>query len=283
MISRLARLFRPESRPLPPRSPSLEYLPNTIGDRKRDLKLGSMLPHRNAFGDFHPDMPLHPATSRPMTGVEAAAARDFKARYEALGCSAERAGQRDKFDALEYKQTYRREGGSIVPNQPELIYGTEWGIPSQPGLFPAGTVADIHSHPNVPRPGNNIPSETDHRSAHRARTNALHREGTRLDGCMMYDPVSDAFFGYTGAPTGPRGQLEYQRLYDPFPGPSAPAQRPLPALPGQGNVPGTPDGASPASSLAGRHGHGSQETGRAQSPAPSLPESTSEGRAEIGH
>lgn len=276
MIGRFTRLFRPDPRPAPPRSPSLEYLPRTTADRKRDVKLGSLLPHRETFGEFHPDMPHHPANSRPMTGEEAAAARDFKARYEALGRSAERAGERDRFDALEYKQTYRREGDQIAPNQPGLIFGSEWGIRRQPGLYPAGTVVDIHSHPNIPRPGNNIPSETDHRSAHQVRTNALNREGTDLNGCLMYDPVSDAFFGYSGAPSGPRGQLEYQRLYDPFPAPVDPAGKALPALPGQGNAQGT----SPASSAAAGHGRGSPEP---VSPAPSEAGLSSGGRAEAPH
>lgn len=250
MISRFKAFLRPA--PPPPRSPSLEYLPATVADRKRDLALGSMYPLRRATGVFHPDLPLHPDGYRPMTENESRAARDFKARYQALGREAEAAGRRDRFDALEYKQTYRREGDAIVANQPGLIAGTEWGIPRQSGLYPAGTVVDIHSHPNIPRPGNDIPSETDHRSAHRARTNALHRPGTSLDGCLMYDPITDAFFGYTGAPAGDRGKLAYHRLYDPFP------------APGQGNAPHTPGspawGGSPTSSVAGSRGHGALET-----------------------
>lgn len=259
MINRFARLFRPNPQPSLPRTPSLEYLPQTRTDRKRDVSLGGMLPHRQETGAFHPDMPLHPANSRPMSEAESAATRDFKARYEALGRSADQAGAKDRFDSLEYKQTYRREGDAILPNQPELIRGTEWGIHRQPGLYPAGTVVDIHSHPNLPRTGNDIPSETDHRSAHRVRTNALNREGTNLNGCLMYDPVSDAFFGYTGAPTGPRGQLEYQRLYDPFPGPA------------QGNLQGTQGGGSASSSMNAGDGH---STGSG---------SSSDGRAETGH
>ena len=259
MIARLTRLFRPNAPPPLQRTPSLDYEPRNLEARKRDLHLGSLYPLRRAVGDFHPDMPLHPAHTRPMSEDEALATRDFKARYQAKAVAAEQRGFKPAFDALEYKQTYRREGERLVPNQHDFIVGTEWGIPRQPGLFPAGTRVDIHSHPNIPRPGNNIPSEADHRSAHRNRTNALNRPGTDLPGAIMYDPVSDVFFGYTGEPTGRTGGLEYQRLYDPFPAPAGPQtarardDKDLPPVPGTGNL-GDTGGASSGPATSAGHG-----------------------------
>ncbi len=224
----------------------MDYEPVTKEARKRDLHLGAMFPLRRATGKFHPEMPTYPARTRPMTRDEADATRDFKARYQAKSDAAEARGFKPAFDALEYKQTYRREGDRMLANQPGLIVGTDWGIPHQPGLYPPGTRVDIHSHPNIPRLGNDIPSEADHRSAHRNRTNALNRPGTQLDGSLLYDPVSDAFFGYSGEPSGRHGGLEYARLYDPFPRPTG--DKPLPPLPDQGNLQDT-------SSTGGSVGH----------------------------
>ena len=172
----LGRIFRPNPTAPLHRTPSFDYDPKTLADRKRDLQLGAMYPLRRATGGLHPDMPLHPSQTRPMSREEAEATRDFKARYQAKAESAAGRGFKPAFDALEYKQTYRREGDAVIANQTDLIVGTPWGIKHQLGLFPAGTCVDIHSHPNVPRPGNNVPSEVDHRSAHRNRTNALDRK-----------------------------------------------------------------------------------------------------------
>ena len=88
--------------------------------------------------------------------------------------------------------------------------------------------------------------------------------------------MSDAFYGYSGAATGRNGELEYHRLYDPFPAPRQEGDRfpgeasgmPRPRSPGgshasssSGHV--TPGHADPdpippspgASSLAAGDGH----------------------------
>lgn len=219
MMNRFARIFRP-ARPL---YPSPEH-PQTPAGSGRSAESAGVLLRFQVPRQVHSATPADPSGTRPMTPMESEAASDFKARYEALGNSAEARGFKPAFDALEFRQTYRLVGDGAIANQEELIVATPWGFRLQSGRYPPGTCVGIHSHANLPRPGN-----------------ALHPPGTALAGSIIYDPVGDAFFRYSGGASGPGGGLEYAGLHDPDTAAGGPMEiesTSLP-LPGHGNMEAT--------------------------------------------
>jgi hypothetical protein len=195
------RIFRP-----PQRTPSLEYKPKTKDDKQVAGYYQNIRAHHNRTNTIHPDMPLGPAGSRAMTPDEAAATRIFKDQHDRVPDT-----------QVEYMQTYRREGDEIVANQQGLIQGERTRVGGVSGLYPPGSRIDIHSHPDVHKLTNSIPSDLDYLHAHHARTNKLHRPGTEMDGAIMYYPPTQTFFGYTGERVGPQRRPEFLELRDPFP------------------------------------------------------------------
>ncbi|MDB5106029.1 MAG: hypothetical protein JWP91_3718 [Fibrobacteres bacterium] len=210
----LPKIFRPAQR-----TPSLEYKPQTKVDKRDAAYYRSIRAFRDQTGFIHPDIPMQPAGRRLMTPDEAAATLIFRDHH-------------DRVDdpQVEYLQTYRREGGEIVANQDQLIRGGHVHVDNVPGLYPPGSRIDIHSHPDVDRPLNAVPSDADYLHAQQVRTNALHREGTEMTGGIMYYPPTRTFFGYTGERVGPGMRPEFHELI-PRPGDTS---KPLPPIPDPG-------------------------------------------------
>lgn len=177
---------QPENPPRP-QSPSQAYHPGPAADAGEYRLHDALSRFRVIRGYDHPIAPTRPVGKIDLTPEQAAALEGFKrdlAHVPALD--------------RQYGQTYRRDGGWMIPAHPELIPGTDQAIRFPPGSYPPGTEVVIHSRPFGFDEAANRPTSNENKRAYVDRTNALQYPGTHVDAHLLYNPATDQTYIFDG-------------------------------------------------------------------------------------